>query len=262
MSITIVGSARDAAANAIVALIDAGTPPGNIQIGTTAFASILATISLANPAFTAASGGTGQAVLAGTPRQDTSADNTGTAAVWRARNSSGTAIIQGPTATAGGGSDDITLDVTAQNAAVNAVTALIGASGNIQFATDSTFGTVLATLPLNATAFGSSSAGSAAMNVSPATTANASASGTCTAFRFRTSGGTEIFRGTVGTSGADINFDTNVFASGVPVTLSSFSFSMAATLAASIGVMVLNTLNIVSGGLVQITSGSFTQPAS
>lgn len=258
MGITIQTPGQNAACDAIVDLLDV-SGPGNIQIATTAFASILATITLANPAFGAAAAGV--ATLQGTPLQDTSADNTGTAAVWRARTSGGTAILQGNAATTGDGSD-ITLDTSALNAAVNAVTALIGASGHIQFAVDSSFGSILATLPLNATAFASASGGSAAMNTSPAPTANASASGTCTAFRFRTSGNTEVFRGTVGTSGQDINFDTNIFASGVPVTLNSFSFSMAATAAASIGVMVLNTLNIVSGGLVQITSGSFTQPAS
>lgn len=260
MAVTITTASQNAACDAIVDLLDV-SGPGNIQIATTAFASILATITLANPAFGSASAGA--AALLGTPLQDTSADNTGTAAVWRARTSGGTAILQGNTSLTADGSD-ITLDVSARNAAINAVTALIGASGKVQFTTagDTTFASPLATLTLNATAFAAASGGSAAMNTSPAPTANAGSSGTATLFRFTTSGGTEVFRGSVGTSGQDINFDTNIFASGVPVTLSSFSFSMAATLAASIGVMILNTLSIVSAGLVQITSGSFTQPAS
>jgi hypothetical protein len=258
MAQTITAAAQNAAADAIVDLLDV-SGPGNIQIATTAFASILATITLANPAFSAASSGV--CTLLGTPLQDTSADNTGTAAVWRARQSGGTPVISGNTSLTADGSD-ITLDTIARNAAINAVTALIGASGHIQFATDATFGTPLASLPLNATAFAAASAGAAAMNTSPAPTANASASGTCTAFRFRTSGNTEIWRGSVGTSGQDINFDTNIFANGVPVTLSSYSFTLAASVASSIGVMVLNTLSIVSAGLVQITSGTFTQPLS
>lgn len=258
MSQTITAAAQDAACNAIVDLLDV-SGPGNIQIATTAFASILATITLANPAYSASSSGV--ATLLGTPLQDTSADNTGTAAVWRARQSGGTNVFSGNAAASADGSD-ITLDTIARNAGINAITALIGASGHIQFAVDATFASILATLPLNATGFAAASAGAAAMNTSPAPTAAASASGTCTAFRFRTSGNTEVWRGTVGTAGADINFDTNIFALGVPVTLSSYSFTLAATIASSIGVMVLNTLSIVSAGLVQITSGSFTQPLS
>lgn len=262
MAITISTPAGvNAACDAIVDLVDAGAGAGHIQIATTAFASILSTITCSDPAFGAASAGV--ATLAGTPLQDASADNTGTAAVWRARDSNNQVVFSGNTATTADGSD-ITLDTVARNAGTNAVTALIGASGHIQFATDSGFGTPLASLPLNATAFASASGGSAAMNTSPAPTANASASGTCTAFRFRTSGNTEVFRGTVSATGGggDIQFDTNIFANGVPVTVSSFSFSLPATVSTSIGVMILNTLSIVSAGLVQITSGSFTQPTS
>lgn len=264
MSITLQGNARDAGANAIVALIDAGTPPGNIQIGTSAFASILAVITLANPAFTPASGGTGVAALAGTPRTDSSADASGTAAVWRARDSAGTTVIDGTCVTTGAGAD-VNLSTAARNAAVNAITALLNggttdATGDIQFATDSTFGTVLATINLSATAFGSASAGSAAITGTPNGTA--SVAGTCTAFRMRNRDNVEVFRGTVGLGSGDISFDNNVWGVGTPITVSTFNFSMAATAASSVGEMVLTSLNIATGQQVSITSGSFTQPAS
>lgn len=259
MTITHATLTRTAMCDAIVDLLDV-SGPGNIQVATTAFASILATITLANPAFGAAASGV--ATLLGTPLQDTSADNTGTAAVWRMRTSGATAVLSGTTTTSATGAD-ITLDVSAQNAALNAINTRIGTSGKIQFTTagDTTFATPLATLTFNATAFATASAGAMVMNVSPAPTAAAGASGTATLFRFTQSDGTtEVLRGSVGTSGADINFDTNVIASGVPVTLSSHTQSLPTTDAGSIGVMIFNTLSIVSAGLVQITSGSFTQP--
>lgn len=261
MAITITTAVRNSIADAILALINAGTPPGNIQIGTTAFGTILATIALANPAFSAASGGS--ASLAGTPRTDSSADATGTAAVWRARDSSGTAVIDGTTVTSGAGAD-INLSTAARNAALNAINTAIGTSGKIEFTTagDTGFASILASLPFNATAFAAASAGSMAMNASPAPTANATAAGTAALFRFTTSGGTEILRGSVSTSGADINFDSVTWGVGTPVTLNSYSATMAATVASSVGEMVLTSLSITVGQQVSITSGSFNQPAS
>jgi hypothetical protein len=161
-------------------------------------------------------------------------------------------------ATSGGG--DINLSTNARNAAVDAIAALCN-GGDIQFATDSGFGTVLLTLTLSSPAFAAASSGSADVDVTPALTANASASGTATFFRFRTSGAAEVLRGTVSTSGADINFDNNVWVSGQPITLNSFALSIAATSAASDGALVINNTSIVAGQNVEITSGSFTQPA-
>lgn len=261
MSITLIAATQNAVCDAIVDLVDAGTPPGNIQIATAAFALVLASITCANPAYGSASGGA--AALAGTPRTDASADAAGTAAVWRARDQANNVVFDGTCVTSGGGAD-INLSTNARNAALAAINTAIGASGKIQFTTagDTTFAAPLATLTFNATAFGTPSGGSAAMNVSPAPTANAGAAGTATLFRFTTSGGTEILRGSVGTSGADINFDNNVWGIGTPVTLNSYSNTMAATIASSVGEMVLTSLSITLGQAVSITSGSFTQPAS
>lgn len=58
-----------------------------LEIGTTAMASILATIALGNPIAAGASGGV--LTLSGFPRSDTSADNSGTAAAARIRTASG-----------------------------------------------------------------------------------------------------------------------------------------------------------------------------
>lgn len=258
MAITLQTAGRNLVCDAIVDLADAGAGAATIQLATTAFGTILATITCSDPAYGAAS--TGQATLSGTPLTDSSADNTGTAAVWRLRDSNSVEVMQGPAATSGGG--DITLSTNARNAACDALGNALN-SGDIQFASDSGFTSILATLPLNADAFAAASGGSAAMSTSPAPTANASAAGTAGFFRFRQSDTTELFRGTVGTSGADINFATGVvWGVGTPVTLTSYSITQAATIAASDGAMVVTSTSVTAGQSVSITSGSFNQPAS
>jgi hypothetical protein len=259
MALTLATIARNAGADAITALADAGAGAGDIQIATTAFASILATITLSDPAYGAAASGV--ATLQGTPLSDSSADNTGTAAVYRVRDSDTNVVFDGPVATSGGG--DINLSTNARNAAVDAIAALCN-GGDVQFTTagDTSFASPILTLSLSSPAFAAASSGSADVDVTPALTANASGSGTATLFRFRTSGAAEVFRGTVGTSGEDINFDNNVWVSGQPITLNSFALSIAATSAASDGALVINNTSIVAGQNVEITSGDFDQPAS
>lgn len=260
MAITLETNARNAAADAITALCDV-SGPGDIQIATAAFASILATVPLSATAYGAAAAGV--ATLAGTPLSDASADASGTAAVWRARDGVGTEVFNGPVALAGGG--DINLSTNARNAAVDAICALCD-GGDIQFATDGGFTTVLLTLSLDVVAFAAAVAGSAAVDTSPALSANAVTTGTQTAtnFRFRTSGGAVVFQGTVGliASGQDIEFDSNAWVNGQPITLNNYDFSMAATSVASDGALVINNLAIVALQNVEITSGDFDQPAS
>lgn len=114
---TAVKTARMAAVNTAI-----GTA-GVLEIGTSAMASILATIPLANPAGTVSNG-----VLTLTmPRSDASADNTGVPAVARIRTASGgTDIITGLTVTLIGGGGDVQLDslsITAgQNVTVDSAT--------------------------------------------------------------------------------------------------------------------------------------------
>jgi hypothetical protein len=257
MAITLATIGRNAGSDAIVDLVDAGAGAGDYQIGTTAFASILATIAAADPAFGSAS--VGVATMLGTPLADASADNTGTAAVWRARDSDTNVVWTGPVATSGGG--DMTLEDPARDAAIDAIVAL-ASGGDVQFATDSGFGTILLTVPLNTPAWGASSGGAAALDVSPALTANAAVGGTATAFRVRTSGASEIWQGTVGTSGADWNFDSNVWVASQPITLSAYSFTLPATTSGSDGTLVINNTAIVATQNVEITSGSFDFPAT
>lgn len=117
-------AAACAACNAIVDLLDAGTPPGLLKIYTagsgipadvdTALTdqTLLATLTLANPAaFGNAADDTGKATAtANSITSDSSADATGTAAFFRATNAAGTAVIQG---TVGTSSADLILNSVA-----------------------------------------------------------------------------------------------------------------------------------------------------
>jgi hypothetical protein len=95
----------------------------------------------------------------------------------------------------------ITHSTPARNAATDAVTALIGASGNLKFRIAGTIGApgaAAATLPLSATAFAASSGGTATAN---AITSDTNATGNASAVAnasLETSGGTLIIHMDVG----------------------------------------------------------------
>lgn len=258
MAVTLATATRTVVCDAIVDLADAGAGAATIQIATTAFASILATITCSDPAYGAAASGV--ATLAGTPLQDTLADNTGTAAVWRLRDSNSVVVFDGPVATSGGG--DINLSTNARNAGLEAIRTLLTGVGDVQFTTagDTGFASVLATVALASGGFAAASGGSMAML---STSGAASGSGVMGLFRFRTSGGTEVLRGTVGTSGADWNFAGGVTVGpGASLTSLAYTLTMPATIAASDGALVIANTSIVANEVVEITSGNFNQPAS
>ena len=103
MAVTYTTAVKNARLSAVVTQIGA---VGVLEIGTTGMGTILATISLGNPAGTASGG---VLTFSGFPRSDTSADNTGTAAVARIRTASGgTDIVTG--LTVGTSASDINLD--------------------------------------------------------------------------------------------------------------------------------------------------------
>ena len=121
----------------------------------------------------------------------------------------------------------------AANAAVNALAALAnGGSIKIYAGTQPanantaiTGQTLLATLTLNATAFANAVGGVATANA--ITSATAVASGTATFFRvFKSDGTSVVFDGTVGTSGCDLNMNSNVISSGATVAISSLTFTL------------------------------------
>ena len=103
----------------------------------------------------------------------------------------------------------VTHSTAARNAATDAVTALIGASGKLVFrispSSVASPGTAAATLSLSATAFGASASGTATAN---AITSDTSATGNASPVAFatlQTSGGTIVIHCAVAASGSDIN---------------------------------------------------------
>ncbi|MGW5556858.1 hypothetical protein ACWER9_06500 [Micromonospora sp. NPDC003944] len=111
MATRISTAARNAAAGAIAGLLDAGAGAGTIKVysgsqpatGDTAESgTLLATFTLADPAFSSASSGV--ATLAGTPRSTTGV-GAGTAGWFRAEDSTGANVLDGSVTAAGGGGE-------------------------------------------------------------------------------------------------------------------------------------------------------------
>lgn len=123
----------------------------------------------------------------------------------------------------------VTHSTAARNAATDAVTALIGASGKLVFrlsGTVSSPGTAVATLTFSATAFGASSVGTATAN---AITSDTSATGNASAVAnatFQTSGGTVVVHCAVAASGSDINMTGGLtIGAGDTVSCSSLTYT-------------------------------------
>jgi hypothetical protein len=89
--------------------------------------------------------------------------------------------------------------------------------------------TLLATLPLAATAFGNAADNTGkATATAAAITSDSSADnpGTAAFFRACDAAGTAVIQGTVGTSGADLNMNSVAISSGATVSISSWTFSV------------------------------------
>lgn len=121
----------------------------------------------------------------------------------------------------------VTHSTAARNAATDAVTALIGASGNLKFRGAGSLGapgTVYATCPLSATAFGASSSGTATANAITSDT-NTSA-GTVATATLETSGGTVVIHCAVAASGSDIDMSGGLtLGAGDTVSVSSLTYT-------------------------------------
>jgi len=123
----------------------------------------------------------------------------------------------------------VTHTTAARNAATDAVTALIGASGNLTFRLTGTVGApgaVVATLPLSATAFAASSTGTATANaITPDTNAAGNASAVANA-ALQTSGGTLVIHCAVAASASDINMTNGLtITAGDTVTCTSLTYT-------------------------------------
>lgn len=92
--------------------------------------------------------------------------------------------------------------------------------------------TLLAELTLSATAFGNAADANPGGRATAATItsdSSADATGTATWFRVISGGGTAIIDGSVGTSGADLNLNTVSIVSGATVAISSWTFTVPET---------------------------------
>jgi hypothetical protein len=121
----------------------------------------------------------------------------------------------------------ITLSTTARNAACDAIVDAVDASGNLVFYTS---GDVeVATCALSATAFGAASTGVATANSISDDTSATGGDLTGGYHAFETSVGAEIWRGSVGTSGADLNLSSLSIGAGDTVSVSSYTVTMPAS---------------------------------
>lgn len=107
MSVLYNSTLRGTRMQSVLDAIDANASPATLEICTSAYASVLATITLADPSFTRSGD---VLTMAGVPKSDTSADNTGTAAIARIKDGGGTVIVQG--LTVGTSGTDIVLNST------------------------------------------------------------------------------------------------------------------------------------------------------
>lgn len=106
MAVTYTTALKSTRMTAVLTAIDAGSGAGKLEIGTSAMGSVLATITLADPAGSVTNG-----VLTFTmPKSDTSADASGTAAAARIRDSDNNDVVTG--LTVGTSGTDIVLDST------------------------------------------------------------------------------------------------------------------------------------------------------
>jgi hypothetical protein len=121
MAVTYPTALKNTRMQAVLDAINAGAGAGKLEIGTAGMAAVLATITLADPAGGAPAAGVLTLTM---PKSDTSADNTGTAAAARIRDSNNADVVTGLTVGLSGA--DIILDslsITAgQTVTINSAT--------------------------------------------------------------------------------------------------------------------------------------------
>ena len=123
------------------------------------------------------------------------------------------------------------LAIAGRNASIDAVNTLLN-GGTLEIRTGAAAaidvaptGTVLATLTINATAFGAASAGSATYNAITAVTATAA--GTAAHYVAKDSLGNPERNGTAGLSGTDMILNNVTFGIGDDVSVTGWSYSQA-----------------------------------
>lgn len=127
MGVIYLASLRTTRMQAVADAIDAGAAAGTLEIGTAAMASVLATITLSDPCGSVS----GDVLTLTFPHSDTSADNTGTAAAARIKDSNGNVVVSG--LTVGTSGTNVVLDNTSitagQTVTINSGTITHNTSG-------------------------------------------------------------------------------------------------------------------------------------
>jgi len=98
MAVTYSNTVKDNRMTQVLNAIDGGAGAGYIEICSAAYAAVLATITLSDPCGTVGT----QALTLTMPKSDTNADNTGTAAIARIKDSTGTIVVSGLTVSTSG----------------------------------------------------------------------------------------------------------------------------------------------------------------
>jgi len=121
MAVTYPTALKNTRMQAVLDAINAGAGAGKLEIGTAAMATVLATLTLSDPAGGAPAAGVLTLTM---PKSDTSADATGTAAAARIRDSNDADVVTG--LTVGLSAADVILDslsITAgQTVTINSAT--------------------------------------------------------------------------------------------------------------------------------------------
>lgn len=97
MAVTHETAVRNEIADLVASLVDAGAGDSTLKIYTSAFGALLATLTLPDPAFGAASSGT----ITANSISPANATGTGTAATFRIQDGDATTIISGTVGTSG-----------------------------------------------------------------------------------------------------------------------------------------------------------------
>lgn len=125
----------------------------------------------------------------------------------------------------------LAFSTTLRDSRLDAIVTAIGASGLVRIydgsrpATGGAATTLLAELPLSATA---GTVSGQVLTMSAITSdSSANATGTASWFRVTTSGGTPVIDGNVGTSGSDLNLNTTSIVVAGSVAISSFTITEA-----------------------------------
>lgn len=122
----------------------------------------------------------------------------------------------------------LTLSTAARNAAANAVVDLVdGGTGAGKLVIMTSGDVEVATLTFSDPAFGAASSGTA--TASAITSDTSATGGTAALFKVTDSDDVEIWRGTVGTSGADLNLNTVTIPAASTVAVSSLTYTQPAS---------------------------------